>query len=168
MKKFSILLIILIIAGLAGCKKSANIAPQDAKWDRDVCARCVMQVSDNLHSAQIINPEDGKHYFFDDFGCALLWLIESNHPWNDKAIIYITDGADGKWIKSSDAVFAKPYNTPMSFGVAAFADKSKIASDKTILTYDEAETIFKEIKHERQMKKAAQNPDMNKKEEHTK
>lgn len=69
-------LLTLIISVTAGCSQEPNLSAVDPKWDRDVCERCKMLLSDKNFSSEVINPTDGKHYFFDDLGCALNWLSE--------------------------------------------------------------------------------------------
>lgn len=155
MSKFSFIAILIAIVIVVGCKKTVNLKPVDIKWDREVCTRCVMQVNDRLHSAQIVDPKTGKHYFFDDLGCASLWLVEQNQDWKADAVIYITDGVDGKWINKNEAVFAQGFKTPMSFGVAAFRNSAEVPDGKTVLTYDETTKIFQDIKYGRMMKRAA-------------
>lgn len=146
MRKFSLLSVLFLIAVFAfGCNKTVNIEPKEPVYDRDLCGRCKMQLADRLHSAQIVNPEDGSVLFFDDLGCAVLWLEETAPLWKDNAILYITDGTDGKWIEHKNAFYASGYKTPMSFGIAAFDDKGKITGNK-VITYDEAVQIIKDIK----------------------
>lgn len=161
MKKFRLVAIIFTLVAVLGCKTSVNLEPADVKWDRDVCERCVMQVNDRLHSAQIVDPKSGEHYFFDDLGCASLWLEEQNQPWKTDAIVYITDGLDGKWINKNQAVFAQGFKTPMSFGIAAFKTGTEVPAGKTVLTYSEAENIFLNIKNERMTRRAAEKEKVN-------
>ncbi len=154
MKKFRFAAAAAVVFLAAGCKSSVSLEPAEVKFDREVCERCVMQVSDRLHSAQIVNPETGEHFFFDDLGCALLWLEEKGFAWKDGAVVYFTDAVSGKWLSGRKAVLARPFVTPMSFGVGAFSDESAVPEGKEILTYEQAVQLFLDIKNERAMKKS--------------
>lgn len=139
-----------MILMLAGCDKSIDLSPHHVRWDQDVCARCAMHLSDPLNSAQVIDKRNGNAYYFDDLGCAVLWLREGKAPFDEEgAVIYINDAKDGKWLKHNEAIYASPYITPMSFGIAAFADKNNIAADKTILTYEKAVAEIIQIRDQR-------------------
>jgi nitrous oxide reductase accessory protein NosL len=117
-KKFSLAL----LAGalfLGGCDNKIDLSPKDAVMDREVCHRCKMVISAPNYTAQVVNPTNGEHYFFDDLGCAVLWLKESNVTWADKAAFYITDAASGKWLDARKIGYSDGANTPMRFGFAA-------------------------------------------------
>ena len=99
MKK-SPLFLSLFIASLllCSCSKEINLEAEAPKWDVQTCDRCKMLVSDKKFSAQVVNPTDGKHFFFDDLGCALMWLQgKEAKEWKDKALIYATDPRNGTW-----------------------------------------------------------------------
>ena len=57
---------------LCSCGKEITLSAEAPKWDVQTCDRCKMLVSDKKFSAQVVNPTDGKHFFFDDLGCALM------------------------------------------------------------------------------------------------
>ena len=59
-------------AVLAGCSGEPLTGPVEIKWDRDVCVRCSMVISDRHFAAQIRDPMK-KVLKFDDFGCAIFW-----------------------------------------------------------------------------------------------
>ena len=50
------------------CEKKVTTEVHEVHWDRDMCARCVMVVSDRNQTVQVINPKDGEAYIFDDIG----------------------------------------------------------------------------------------------------
>ena len=149
MIKFKLAVIMGVVLLISGCKGSVNFEPVEVKYDRDMCKRCVMAVSDRLHSAQVVDPKTGEHFFFDDMGCALLWLEEQNFEWKNDAYVYFTDGNNGKWLDGKKAVLAREFITPMSFGIAAFDKKESIPEGKEIVTYEQAKQIFLDIKAER-------------------
>ncbi|MDR0769686.1 MAG: hypothetical protein LBE75_00590 [Burkholderiales bacterium] len=149
-------LIFLSALPLLACERKIDLSPREPKWDRDVCARCAMMLSDRLNSAQIIDAQTGDAYLFDDFGCAVAWLDEKQPAWRSDAIIYLTDASDGAWLKSEEAVLATPFITPMSFGIAAFRNKEKMGADKTVLSFQEAEKIVLDSVRERKTMKHPQ------------
>ncbi|MDM8556850.1 hypothetical protein QUF75_19155 [Desulfococcaceae bacterium HSG7] len=91
--------------------------PVDFVWDRVACEECKMALSDPHYSAQVIDP-DGKAYYFDDIGCAILWL--QRQPFKNKARIWVNDVKTTEWIEAKKArwIYGDP-KTPMGYGFAA-------------------------------------------------
>ena len=91
--------------------------PVDFVWDRVACEECKMALSDPHYSAQVIDP-NGQAYFFDDIGCAILWL--QRQPWKDKSRTWINDVKTKEWIDAEKAnwISGDPL-TPMGYGFAA-------------------------------------------------
>ncbi len=112
---------IFLMTVFLGCEKKPIGEAAQMHWDRDMCERCKMAISERKYAVQIINPTNGKVYKFDDIGCAVLWLDEEKIPWKDKAIIWITDAKTGKWIDAKKAQYTDDSITPMAFGFAAFS-----------------------------------------------
>ncbi len=81
MKIFKLLVLLSCIIATVACKKTIDTNPKEVVFDRDGCKRCVMAVSDRLHSAQIVNGKTGEHFVFDDIGCAILYLEEKDCNW---------------------------------------------------------------------------------------
>ena len=103
---------------LSGCKGgNPEQLPVDLVWDRVVCEQCKMAVSDRRYGVQVIDDQ-GNAYFFDDIGCAILWL--SGKPWKDRARTWVNDVNTGEWIEASRAnwIYGDP-RTPMGYGFAA-------------------------------------------------
>ena len=93
-----------------------------------------MAVSDRLHSAQIRGgPSEGRSrlYFFDDFGCAVLWLREQ--PWrkDSRVEIWVSDYRTGEWLDARQAFFERGRITPMDYGLGARRDSVPDALDFT-------------------------------------
>jgi len=109
-----------ILFGFSGCDRKPSGAAQQMHWDRDMCERCKMAISERKFAVQIIDPKTGKDYKFDDIGCAVLWLDEEKIPWRDQAIIWITDAKTGKWINARKAYYIDGAITPMAYGLAAY------------------------------------------------
>lgn len=106
-------------------------------FDRDACERCKMIISDRSFAVEVINKQNGKAYYFDDIGCAVLWFKEKNIAWSDEAKIQVMDFDTKKWIDAKTAFYSSPNITPMSYGFAAHSDKNKIAKDKEIIGFAE-------------------------------
>ncbi|HIP60277.1 MAG TPA: hypothetical protein EYH01_07625, partial [Campylobacterales bacterium] len=94
MKLFSLFFILLLFLG---CERKIELGVHEVHWDRDMCIRCKMVVSDRMYAAQTTDPTTGKTYYFDDIGCVVLWFVEDEIEWADKAIIWVTDVKTGKW-----------------------------------------------------------------------
>ena len=145
MRRFSLSLFfaLVLVMGMGGCssKKSTNGQPAVMHWDRDMCERCKMALSERKYAVQVINPANGKVYKFDDIGCAVLWFDEKHIPWKDRAIIWITDAKTGEWIDARKAKFTDDSITPMAYGFAAFTDQTFPAGHKAHTLQEVAGTI---------------------------
>ncbi len=111
---------VFLTGGFLGCEKKPVGKVAQMHWDRDMCERCKMAISERKYAVQVINPISAKVYKFDDIGCAVLWMEEEKIPWKEKAIIWITDAKSGKWIDAKKAKYTDDSITPMAFGFAAF------------------------------------------------
>lgn len=117
MKKFSFLLALLGLF-LIGCDNKAALEPKKVHWDRDMCERCKMVLSDRKFSAQAINPQTGRKYYFDDIGCAILWFRENKISWENEAILWVNDAQSGEWIDAKTAFYDTENITPMAYGLS--------------------------------------------------
>ena len=131
---FYFLLFTLIFSG---CEEKSKTDLAEVHWDRDMCARCVMVVSDRKNTAQVRNPDNGKKYMFDDIGCTILWFKEEKIEWKDKAVIWITDISSGKWIDARKAFYDTENITPMAYGFGAHETKDTIKEGQEIVDFDE-------------------------------
>ncbi|MES9928628.1 MAG: nitrous oxide reductase accessory protein NosL [Candidatus Thiodiazotropha sp. 6PDIVS] len=124
---WSRLLVLVQVMLLVGCSADNGTGPLDVKWDRDTCERCRMVLSDRKYAAQIrYFPPDKKRSvvnFFDDIGCAVLWL--SDKPWQQdpKTEIWVTDHRSGAWIDATQATYVSGQHTPMEYGLGAQQEK---------------------------------------------
>lgn len=128
--------IIPLLLLLTACGEEKTTGADEVRWDREICARCAMAVSDRNYSAQVRGGREGKKskvYKFDDLGCAVIWLDKQN--WKDAARteVWVNDHRDGKWLNAKTAWYVTMNNTPMDYGLGAQTEKVEGA-----ITYDEA------------------------------
>ncbi len=127
---------LMLIGGLGGCEKKSGDGVAKMHWDRDMCERCKMAISDRKFAVQVVDPKTNKHYKFDDIGCAVLWFKEEHIPWESTAKIWITDAKTGEWIDARRAVYATGAITPMGFGFAAYNSTAE-AGGNNVIGFDE-------------------------------
>lgn len=112
----------LFVIILCACSPREETGPGRVRWDRDVCARCAMAISDRHFAAQVRGgPADkrSKLHLFDDLGCAVIWLGE--RPWRDdpRTELWVTDHRDGTWLSARSAGYVAGQITPMDYGLGA-------------------------------------------------
>jgi len=120
-----LLYLFVVISLFTGCDKQVKTGLHEVHWDRDMCERCKMVVSDRKNAGQVIDPKTGKSYMFDDLGCLVLWFKDENIDWENKAIIYITDIKTGKFIDARKAWYSDTEQTPMGYGFGGYEKKKK-------------------------------------------
>ena len=59
-KYLKILLLFSMAFSFIACEKKIETGVAKVHWDRDMCVRCVMVVSDRKNTVQIRNPDTGK------------------------------------------------------------------------------------------------------------
>ena len=132
-----LLLVALSVLTFSACEKKDMSGVAKVHWDRDMCARCVMVVSDRHNTTQVRNPKTGKTYMFDDIGCMALWFEEEHITWQESAIVWITDVDTGEWIDAKKAYYDTENITPMAYGFSAHKSKESIKEGQEIVDYDE-------------------------------
>jgi nitrous oxide reductase accessory protein NosL len=110
--------------------------PAEMHWDRDMCARCVMVISDRKNSVQVEDTATKKVYKFDDLGCMAIWAKEGALDLK-KAKVWVTDAQTGEWIDAKTAVYTAGNTTPMGYGFSAFKSKSELKDGEDTLSFDE-------------------------------
>jgi len=131
-------LYIMAIVFFIGCSEQNSKKQAEMHWDRDMCDRCKMVISERKHAVQVKNVEDGKVYKFDDLGCAIKWFKENKITWEKDAMIWITDVNSGKWIDARTAYYDTLHKTPMGFGFSANETKeSIIEKNSEIIDFNE-------------------------------
>ena len=146
MKRFNLSVLLFILVGLfiIGCEKKEIGGVAKVHWDRDMCERCKMAISERKFAFEIINPKSDKSYKFDDIGCGILWLDEEKIPWKNEAIFWITDAKTGKWIDARKAFYTDESITPMAYGLAAYTEQTK-PKDMKLVSLDEAIKIIYKV-----------------------
>lgn len=137
MKNLSLTFIIFSSLFFTACEKKSKSDIEKVHWDRDMCTRCVMVVSDRKNTVQVKDPQTGKKYMFDDIGCATLWFKDEGISWKDKATIWITDVKTGKWIDARTAFYDTENITPMAYGFSAHKTKDTIKKGQEIVDFNE-------------------------------
>ncbi len=141
-RKLAILIALFVIYGCGDGRKAGEA--QSIHWDRDMCERCKMVVSERKFAAEVIDPRSDKVYKFDDIGCAVLWLEEERIPWADEAVIWVTDASTGEWLNARKALYTDDSITPMAYGIAAFSDKTFPTGHKP-LRYQQIVELIRKI-----------------------
>jgi hypothetical protein len=138
MISYKFLLSFLVLGSLfSGCERKSVSDVAEVHWDRDMCARCVMVVSDRKNTVQVREPQSGKIYMFDDIGCMALWFEDEKIAWKDGAIIWITDLSTGEWINARTAFYDTQNITPMAYGFSAHKTKESIKEGEEIVDFNE-------------------------------
>ena len=143
LKTISLIIGVAVVFLLDSCSDEPQTGPKQVKWDRYACERCRMVLSDRKHSAQVRWVPQGKRsqvLFFDDIGCATLWLEDK--PWKDAPTteLWVTDHRDGKWIDAKMATYVKGQITPMEYGLSAQSDQAVNG-----LNYEQAKRHVKQV-----------------------
>ncbi|MDH5765495.1 MAG: nitrous oxide reductase accessory protein NosL [Gammaproteobacteria bacterium] len=138
---FKFILIGISVIGLFACSEQ-NTGPIEVKWDRDICERCRMMLSDRYHSAQIRSGEKAKVYVFDDLGGAIVWIQDKDWKDNEKTELWVNDHRTGGWIDGKTAWYVTGHSTQMEYGLGAQREEPVGG-----MTYAEAEAYI--LKRER-------------------
>lgn len=137
MKIFNIFLFFFASMIFLGCQNEQKKMPAKIHWDRDMCDRCVMVLSDRKNTLQLQNPHTKKIHKFDDIGCLALWFKEENIDFKDSVSIWTTDAKTAEWIDARKAYYTSGNVTPMAYGYSAYANKADIKEGEEIFTYEE-------------------------------
>jgi nitrous oxide reductase accessory protein NosL len=139
LKYFKFYTVVILLLSFSACEQKSSTEVREVHWDRDMCARCVMVVSDRHNTTQVINPKTGKKYMFDDIGCMILWFKDQDIKWKDQAVIWITDLSTGEWIDARKAFYDTENITPMAYGFCAHKSKDSIKKGQEIIDFNEVE-----------------------------
>lgn len=111
------------------CGGAPEAGPGPVDWDRDRCERCAMAVGSRHFATQVRTSRDQRLHLFDDPGCALLWLSESE-GWSPSGSgagearpeIWVRDEPGERWIDGWTARYRGGQETPMRYGFAPAGD----------------------------------------------
>ena len=135
--KHILLLLSMLLLLACGEKQETNKAAQ-MHWDRDMCARCVMVISDRKNSVQVKDKTSNKVYKFDDLGCMAIWAKEGKINLKN-SFVWVTDANTGEWIDAKVAFYTSGNITPMGYGYSAYTSKDNL---KNIMTFDEVYQVI--------------------------
>jgi len=152
MKFYNFLLLIGIMIITLGCEQKDPSSPHNVHFDRDMCERCKMVISDRNYVTQIIDVTKREAHSFDDIGCAVLWLDENSKRLHQNYKFYVADKSTGEFIDINSAYLSRGGTTPMDFGISA----SKEKSDAEYISFEEAKKIIYGVKKSRSHKKIMQ------------
>jgi len=114
----------------AACSGDPSTGPAEVAWDRDTCEHCYMTVGDRRAAAQVRLDPGGPAHFFDDLGCALLFLDEKQRR-QDFAELWVRDREEDRWLDGRIAHYVEVSSTPMEYGFAAVSVPSGASLDET-------------------------------------
>jgi len=137
MSLFKFLVSLTLFIWLQGCDSKISMDAKKVHWDRDMCERCKMVLSDRKFSAQVLHPDTGRKFAFDDIGCVILWFKEDRIEWADRAVIWVNDAKTGEWIDARKAWYDVENITPMAYGFGAHLTKESIVQGQEIIDFNE-------------------------------
>ncbi len=82
------------------------------------CPKCYMYLVGKKDTAQIVTS-DGKTHFFDDVGCAILWLKDQKKEPVEVAFWVFADDSK-EYINALNAFYSTDDDTPMKYGFRAY------------------------------------------------
>ncbi len=137
---------------LISCTPEEKTGPKEVRWDRTSCELCQMAVSDHFYSAQIrggAGDRPTQVYYFDDLGCATLWLVDQDWKSDPRTEIWVNDHKTGEWLNAREAAYTTGNITPMDFGLGA-----TLQSAKNTLNYQQAVKHIYQDEERKQQKRA--------------
>lgn len=95
--------------------------PLEYKDNTLQCPQCNMFIVGKNDTAQIITT-DGKTHFFDDVGCAILWIRDKKLTMQS-ITFWVHTRDTHAFIEASKAFYSVTDNTPMKYGFGAYEKK---------------------------------------------
>lgn len=92
--------------------------PLEFKDNTIQCPQCHMSLVRTLYTAQIIT-QDSKTHFFDDIGCAILWMKEQKTELQT-ITFWIFSNDTNRYIDAFKAFYSSNDKTPMHYGFGAY------------------------------------------------
>ena len=103
--------------------------PLGFKDNTVTCSQCGMFLVGKKHTAQIIT-NDLKTHFFDDIGCAILWLKEQKID-PETITLWVFSNESNRYIDALKASYTFTEETPMLYGFAAYENPKEGMIDFT-------------------------------------
>lgn len=104
----------------AGCKRpDLPEGMVETKFDRDVCSRCSMVISDRRFAAQVKGGPKRRNFKFDDIGCVAFWLRDQGWGADPDVRIWVADSAGTGWLDARKAYYVGGRTSPMGYNFAA-------------------------------------------------
>ena len=133
------LLLTPLAAALSGCKKGDwPDGMVEIKWDRDVCPRCSMAISDRRFAVELRGGPKDMAVKFDDIGCFTFWIRDNikSYPWlaDPATRMWVADatskGKEVTWLDPRKAQFITK-TSPMgyNFGAVAYPQMGSLDSE---------------------------------------
>lgn len=119
--------LILLLSACGGGTVDPN-TPPEIVYGEDVCQRCGMIISDDRFAAALVVENAANDYeqlLFDDAGEMFAYAADNSQS---KIVSwFVHDFNSREWLDATSAWFvvADSLQTPMGFGVAAFAQESE-------------------------------------------
>lgn len=116
-------LLIFLLSFINGCSDNGGFKPAKINYGEDICAACLMIISEQKYSAQYI-LSDGSVKKFDDIGCMVNYIKNTQNEIDRISAIYVRDFESNNWInaKEADFVYSWQIKTPMGYGFIAFTN----------------------------------------------
>jgi hypothetical protein len=105
-----------------------------------------MSIGDRRHAAQLKLPGERKARFFDDPGCALVWLDGRGEPWNDVEI-WVRDPSGEHWIDARQTRYRSGATTPMGYGFAAAGAAGELSLEAVAEQLESLERERRDSRH---------------------
>ena len=150
MRLLNTLFITFILLITNSCDSKPKGAVEKMHWDRDMCERCKMAISERKFAVEAIDIKKNKTYKFDDLGCALLWIEKNKVPLDENLKLWITDAKTGEWIDAKSAIYIDGARTPMAYGFASYTKETLPQNHKTFTLDEVIEKIYKREKENTQ------------------
>ncbi len=149
---------IILVQVFFACTQKVETGPVEVRWDRVICERCKMAVSDHYYSAQVRGSPAEKRtkvYFFDDLGCAVIWMEKQEWKTNSRTEIWVNDYETGNWLDAKNASYIKGKITPMDFGLGATIEESLLT-----INYDQAVEFIYQVRDRKMKQMKHKHPSM--------
>jgi hypothetical protein len=139
-----ILLLPVTLLALGACGAQPTSGPGEVVWDRDICERCQMLISDRRFAAQLRTSHDHRLHYFDDIGCAVMWIEEQGIETSQLEELWVASPQGEGWADGFSARYRGNLRTAMDYGFAAAE-----TSEEETISFDEVRRRIVESEGER-------------------